>query len=255
MTIAPPSQLLLALAFPAAALGERRDDRLAGRAARPASARSPPAGRPPASTSSACTGAGPARCSSGRGRSPVAGAPGRRGARGRGPAGRRHGRARAHALRWRLGNPWWVGAVRPDRVPAARPGHAAARVLRLEPGRRRCPAATLQKAGAPRDRAAQRLAARTRRSGARARRYAPTLRFAVVHHTAGSNGYTRGRVGGDRPGDPALPREGKRLERHRLQLPRRPVRPGLRGPLRRDRPERGRRARARGSTPARSASP
>ena len=52
-----------------------------------------------------------------------------------------------------------------------------------------------------------------------------------------------GRVGGDRARDPDLPREGERLERHRLQLPRRQVRPGVRGPLRRHRPERRRRAR------------
>ena len=43
-----------------------------------------------------------------------------------------------------------------------------------------------------------------------------------------------GRVGGDRPRDPALPRARERLGRHRLQLPRRQVRPGLRGPRRRD---------------------
>ena len=63
-----------------------------------------------------------------------------------------------------------------------------------------------------------------------------------------------GRGAGDRQGDRDLPREGKRLERHRLQLPRRPVRPGLRGPVRRDRAERRSARTRRGSTPARSAS-
>ena len=47
----------------------------------------------------------------------------------------------------------------------------------------------------------------------------------------------------DRPRHRALPREGQRLERHRLQLPRRPLRPGLRGPRRRDAAQRHRRAR------------
>ena len=53
----------------------------------------------------------------------------------------------------------------------------------------------------------------------------------------------RGPGAGDRQGDPALPREGERLERHRLQLPRRPLRHRLRGPLRRDGAKRRRRAR------------
>ena len=49
----------------------------------------------------------------------------------------------------------------------------------------------------------------------------------------------------DRRRDPALPRAGERLERHRLQLPRRPLRDGVRGPLRGYRRERRRRPRAR----------
>ncbi len=48
------------------------------------------------------------------------------------------------------------------------------------------------------------------------------------------------RVGRDRPRDPALSRGRKRLGRHRLQLPRRQVRPRVRRPGRRDHPERGR---------------
>ena len=73
---------------------------------------------------------------------------------------------------------------------------------------------------------------------------APALRLAVVHHTAGTNAYTPRAGGGDRARDRGLPRAGKRLERHRLQLSRRPLRHGLRGPRRRHRPERDRRARA-----------
>ena len=42
-----------------------------------------------------------------------------------------------------------------------------------------------------------------------------------------------GPIGRDRAGDRDLPRQGQRLERHRLQLPRRQVRPDLRGPVRR----------------------
>ena len=45
--------------------------------------------------------------------------------------------------------------------------------------------------------------------------------------------------------DPALPRQGERLERHRLQRARRPLRHRLRGPCGRPRPERRRRARPR----------
>ena len=74
--------------------------------------------------------------------------------------------------------------------------------------------------------------------------YAADVRFAIVHHTAGRNDYTRAEARRDREGDPALPRAGERLERHRLQLSRRPLRHDLRGPVRRSRPERHRRARA-----------
>ena len=45
--------------------------------------------------------------------------------------------------------------------------------------------------------------------------------------------------------DPALPRQGQRLERHRLQRARRPLRHGLRGSRGRHRPQRGRGPRAR----------
>ncbi len=47
--------------------------------------------------------------------------------------------------------------------------------------------------------------------------------------------------GGDHARDRGLPRQVERLERHRLQLPRRPLRHRLRGPLRRHRPQRDRR--------------
>ena len=65
--------------------------------------------------------------------------------------------------------------------------------------------------------------------------------------------YTRAQAAGDRARDRGLPRAGKRLERHRLQLSRRPLRHGLRRSGRRRRAERDRRARAKGSTPGRPA--
>ena len=63
-----------------------------------------------------------------------------------------------------------------------------------------------------------------------------------VHHTVNANDYTRAEVPGAPPQHLRLPHAVPRLERHRLQLPRRPVRPDLGGPLRRHRPPRRRRA-------------
>jgi hypothetical protein len=95
---------------------------------------------------------------------------------------------RARSGRWNLGNPWWVG-----------PSNAIRYRLRGEVRRLRAhfvwspdagvPARTLQRAGAP---------AIVPRSGWNAdekiRRgttaYASALRLALVHHTAGGNGYT-----------------------------------------------------------------
>ena len=194
------------------------------------------------STSSGCTGVGPGtvqfrtRSLAGRWSGWVDAAPE---AEDRPDAGTPE---RARAGTWRLGNPWWVGPREPDRVPLPRHGHPAAGALRLEP-RRRGAGAHAAEGGRAGDRATQRLERRREDQRAAARRSRPALRLAVVHHTAGANGYTRGAVAGDRAGDPALPREGQRLERHRLQLPRRPLRHRLRGPLRRDRAKRRRRAR------------
>ena len=154
----PPSggsrMRILRLAHPARArlsrrcAGGGRDDRDAERPARRASARSRRASRPPASTSSASTGAGPARCSSGRARSPVAGAPGRsRLPRPRTSPTRARPSARASGS-WRLGNPWWVGPS--DRIEYRLRGQVtklrAFFVWSPSPG---VPGRTLQKAGAP----------------------------------------------------------------------------------------------------------
>ena len=57
-----------------------------------------------------------------------------------------------------------------------------------------------------------------------------------VHHTAGSNSYSKSQSASDRPRHPGVSHEGPRLVRHRLQLPGRQVRPDLRGPGRRRRP-------------------
>ena len=82
----------------------------------------------------------------------------------------------------------------------------------------------------------------TSRSATRAPLRYGSISAGFVHHTVNANDYTRGAG----PGHPAqhlrLPREVPRLERHRLQLPRRPVRPDLGGPLRRHRQGRRRRA-------------
>ena len=94
---------------------------------------------------------------------------------------------RARAAPWRLGNPWWVGPS--DRIEYRLRGNVtklrAFFVWSPSPG---VPGRTLQKTGAP---------AIVPRSGWNAdetiRRgapsFAPALRLALVHHTAGANGY------------------------------------------------------------------
>ena len=149
---------------------------------------------------------------------------------------------RARAKRLAARQPVVGRAVRPDRVPAARPGHAA---CARGSSRARPP-------GSPRGRCRRRERPRSCRARGwnadeKIRRAGPSFAAAPadrarpphrrrerLHRRAGA---------GDREGDPALPREGERLERHRLQLPRRPLRHRLRGPLRRDRAQRRRRAR------------
>ena len=140
---------------------------------------------------------------------------------------------------WRVGNPTWVGPVERDPLPhraAASPTSVRTFVRSPErqdpaPGRRggRCTG----------DRAAQRVGSgrvdpprRAHvRAGDQVRDRAPHGRDERLLALPG---------GGDHARDPDLPRQVERLERHRLQLPRRPLRDGLRGPLRRNRPERRR---------------
>jgi hypothetical protein len=94
---------------------------------------------------------------------------------------------RAGAAAWRTGNPWWVGAS--NRIEYRRRGIVTRlRAYFVRSPASYVPARTLQRAGAP---------AIVPRSGWKAdesiRRakpsYAPVLRAAIVHHTAGSNGY------------------------------------------------------------------
>ena len=109
--------------------------------------------------------------------------------RGRGPARQRHRASAARSGSWRLGNPWWVGPsdrieyrLRGQRHQAPRRSSSGAR-LRASPGARS------RRPARPRSSRAA-AGTRTRRSGARRRRIAPALRLALVHHTAGANGYT-----------------------------------------------------------------
>ena len=95
---------------------------------------------------------------------------------------------RARAGAWRLGNPWWVGPS--DRIEYRLRG--SVRRLRAwfvwspDSG---VPARTLQRAGAPSivPRKGWNADEKIRRAGPS---YASTLRLALVHHTAGANGYT-----------------------------------------------------------------
>ena len=76
-----------------------------------------------------------------------------------------------------------------------------------------------------------------------------TVRGAFVHHTVSANAYSQAEVPGILRGDLRVPHTQPGLGRHRLQLPRRPLRPDLGGPRRRRRPGRDRRAHRRATTP------
>ena len=88
--------------------------------------------------------------------------------------------------------------------------------------------------------ARRRRSSRARRGAADAvpPRAAPdygVVQLAFVHHTVTANDYTPDQSALDRARHRQVPPRHQRLERHRLQLPRRPVRAGLRGPRGRDR--------------------
>jgi hypothetical protein len=95
---------------------------------------------------------------------------------------------RARARGWRLGNPWWVGPS--DAIQYRLRGDV--RRLRAHfvwSGDAGVPARTLQRAGAPAivPRAGWNADEKIRRASPS---YATTVRLALVHHTAGANGYT-----------------------------------------------------------------
>ena len=100
---------------------------------------------------------------------------------------------RARRSSWRLGNPWWVGAS--DRIEYRLRG----KVTRLRAHfvwspTTNVPARTLQKAGSPTivPRSGWKADERIKRAGPS---YASAIRFSVVHHTAGTNGYTKAQSG------------------------------------------------------------
>ena len=129
---------------------------------------------------------------------------------------------------------------RGDPVAHARARLPRPRVPPLEPARVRVgtPAAD---SPARRRSSRARAGTRTSRSLRKKPKIAPELKLAVVHHTASTNAYSCAQSAVDRARDRGLPREGKRLGRHRLQLPRRRVRPGVRRTLGRHRAQRRRR--------------
>ena len=142
--------------------------------------------------------------------------------------------ARRRTGPWHDGNLDWTGASSGVAVP--RHGGTVPRLRSYELWSRvtAAPARALSQAGSPAivPRAgwgADEEIVRAKpldRADAAARRRPSHGRHEHVHARAG---------GGDRARDRGLPRAGKRLERHRLQLSRRPLRHGLRGPRRRHR--------------------
>src|SRR5512133_2938351 len=101
--------------------------------------------------------------------------------------------ARTHELRvhrWNLGSPYWTGAS--DRIQMRKFGHVTrVRAYYVWSPTRKIRLRTVSKAGSPLiiTRANWHADEKIRRR--RKPAYADTLRFAVVHHTAGSNSYSR----------------------------------------------------------------
>ena len=95
---------------------------------------------------------------------------------------------RARGGGWRLGNPWWVGPS--DRIEYRLRGQVSRlRAWFVSSAAAGVPARTLQKAGAPAivPRSGWKADEKIRRAGPS---FAANLRLALVHHTAGANGYT-----------------------------------------------------------------
>ena len=95
---------------------------------------------------------------------------------------------RARLASWRLGNPWWVGPS--DRIEYRLRGKVTRlRAYFVWSPPAGVPARTLQKAGSPAivPRSGWNADEKIRRSTPA---FASAIRLAVVHHTAGANGYT-----------------------------------------------------------------
>ena len=95
---------------------------------------------------------------------------------------------RARTAAWRLGNPWWVGPS--DRIEYRLRGRVTKlRAYFVWSPTAGVPARTLQQAGAPAiiPRSGWNADEKIRRATPS---FAPVLRLALVHHTAGANGYT-----------------------------------------------------------------
>ena len=128
-------------------------------------------------------------------------------ARGRGPA--RSSRPRARAARLAARQPVLDGRrptaieyrLRRGRHAGCAPSSSGAPASGAAAGARRWRLTA--------DRDAARVEGERDRSGAAPPEYAPAVRFAVVHHTAGSNDVHARAVGGDRARHPALPRAGR----------------------------------------------
>jgi hypothetical protein len=89
---------------------------------------------------------------------------------------------------WRVGNPYWTGPS--DRIEVRRRGRVRRlRAFFVSSPEERVPLRTLSVASSPA--IVPRLAWSANERITRAARYADELRFALVHHTAGSNRYTR----------------------------------------------------------------
>ena len=143
---------------------------------------------------------------------------------------------------WRIGNPWWAGASDALQVRTHGPV-TRVRSYFVTSSAPEVPARPRQHGGLTADHHAPGLARRRVDPPRRARLRTESPACGDPSH-GGHEHVHPGPVGGHRAGHRDLPRGGQRLERHRLQLPRRQVRAGLRGPLRRHREER--RGRARG---------
>ena len=153
--------------------------------------------------------------------------------------GPRPGLARSRKRRVAHRQPVVDGSFECDRGARVRSSRARAGAARVEPG----VAGPVPDAGCDRH-AGDRPSARVERrrvdpSRTTELRVGRQVRDRPPHGGPERLHASRGRC--DRPGNPALPRPGQRLERHRLQLSRRSLRDGVRGAVRRYRPERGRR--------------